>query len=111
MELTTPFNTTTIHGLAEYHQYMHRRSVQLVRTNNRVSQRSREMAIMGLLDEAHEWYREMREQYPRGHGKPCLSCGDRPVLSYYGQRPDGSTGWRSNDFCRKCEDRINERGY
>ncbi len=95
MELTTPFNTTTIHGLAEYHQYMHRRSVQLVRTNNRVSQRSREMAIMGLLDEAHEWYREMREKYPREHRR-CVVCA---------QLVEDGDAW----YCRRHHDVDLER--
>ncbi len=114
MELTNVFTLTTIHGLAEYHQYMHRRSAQLIRTNTFVSQESRDMALMGLLDEAHEWYREMREKYPRGHGRPCLSCGGRPVMSYHAQiawSPEKATyGWRSDDFCKPCAERA-DRGY
>ncbi len=75
MELTSPFNTTTIHGLAEYHQYMHRRGAQLIRSFESVPEKQKANAVEALMDAAHEWYRETRAKYPREHRR-CVVCNE-----------------------------------
>ncbi len=99
---TSPFTLTTIHGLAEYHQWMHRHGVHNVWLSAVGTDEEKLHAAQGIWESGHEWYREMREKYPRPHGRGCYYCGERPVFGYRGE---------SDIFCRPCLERYEESQY